>query len=438
MGIPVKLEVFEGPLDLLLHLIEKNKVDIYDIPIVEITNQYMEYIRGMQHEDLNVMSEFLVMAATLLDIKCRMLLPKEVTEEGEEEDPRQELVEQLLQYKMYKYMAFELKDRELDSGQVMYKSPDIPEEILEYAEPVDLDQLLGDLTMAKLGEVFREIMKRQAEKIDPVRSKFGKIEKEEVSLSDKFVYVHEYMRQHKRFSFRQLLLEQKSKMHIVVTFLAILEMMKLGEIHVEQENTCGEIMIERIGEADEYKEASAAIEAILFTMGESVELSKIAAAIEQDEPTTRGIISDMMTAYEKQNRGIRIIELDHSFQLCTKKEYYDYLIRIARQPKRYVLTDVMLETLSIIAYRQPVTKLEIEKIRGVKSDHAVNKLVEYGLVEEVGRMDAPGRPILFGTTEEFLRRFSVQSLDDLPSLAPEQIEHFKEEAEDEAKLKLDI
>ena len=112
-----------------------------------------------------------------------------------------------------------------------------------------------------------------------------------------------------------------------------------------------------------------------------MELSKIAAAIEQDEPTTRGIISDMMTAYEKQNRGIRIIELDHSFQLCTKKEYYDYLIRIARQPKRYVLTDVMLETLSIIAYRQPVTKLEIEKIRGVKSDHAVNKLVEYGLAD---------------------------------------------------------
>lgn len=119
-----------------------------------------------------------------------------------------------------------------------------------------------------------------------------------------------------------------------------------------------------------------------------MELSKIAAAIEQDEPTTRGMISDMMIAYEKQNRGIRIIELDHSFQLCTKKEYYDYLIRIARQPKRYALTDVMLETLSIIAYRQPVTKLEIEKIRGVKSDHAVNKLVEYGLVEEVGRMDA--------------------------------------------------
>ena len=246
MGIPVKLEVFEGPLDLLLHLIEKNKVDIYDIPIVEITNQYMEYIRGMQHEDLNVMSEFLVMAATLLDIKCRMLLPKEVTEEGEEEDPRQELVEQLLQYKMYKYMAFELKDRELDSGQVMYKSPDIPEEILEYAEPVDLDQLLGDLTMAKLGEVFREIMKRQAEKIDPVRSKFGKIEKEEVPLPSKMTYVENYAREHRHFSFRQLLEEQSSKMHVVVTFLAILELMKTGAIRVAQEETFGEIMIDSL------------------------------------------------------------------------------------------------------------------------------------------------------------------------------------------------
>ena len=135
---------------------------------------------------------------------------------------------------------------------------------------------------------------------------------------------------------------------------------------------------------------------------------------------------------------MRIIELDNSFQMCTKKETYEYLIRIAKQPKRYVLTDVVLETLSIIAYKQPVTKLEIEKIRGVKSDHAVNKLVEYGLIEEVGRLDAPGRPLLFGTTEEFLRRFSVQSLEELPTLNPEQMEHFKEEAEDEAQLKLDI
>ena len=250
MGIPVKLEVFEGPLDLLLHLIDKNKIDIYDIPIVEITNQYMEYIRNMQKEDLNVMSEFLVMAATLLDIKCRMLLPKEVTEEGEEEDPRQELVEQLLQYKMYKYMANELKDRQMDSDYVLYKRPAIPEEVQEYAEPVDLGRLLGDLILARLNEIFQDVMKRQVEKVDPVRSKFGKIEKEEVTLSDKFTYIHSYLKGHKRFSFRQLLEKQHSRMHVVVTFLAILEMMKQGEIRVEQEDTCGEIMIERTGDTD--------------------------------------------------------------------------------------------------------------------------------------------------------------------------------------------
>lgn len=116
MGIPVKLEAFEGPLDLLLHLIEKNKIDIYDIPIVEITEQYMEYIRQMQEENLNIMSEFMVMAATLLDIKCKMLLPKEVTEEGEEKDPREELVQQLLEYKMFKYMSYELRDRMADAS----------------------------------------------------------------------------------------------------------------------------------------------------------------------------------------------------------------------------------------------------------------------------------------------------------------------------------
>lgn len=180
------------------------------------------------------------------------------------------------------------------------------------------------------------------------------------------------------------------------------------------------------------------IESILFTMGESVELSKIAMAIEHDEATTRKVIHQMMDKYEVENRGIRIVELEDSFQMCTKTEMYEYLIKIAKQPKRYVLTDVLLETLSIIAYKQPVTKLEIEKIRGVKSDHAVNKLVEYNLACEVGRLDAPGKPLLFGTTEEFLRRFSIQSVDDLPSLNQEQMENFKSEAEEEIQLKLDV
>ena len=191
-------------------------------------------------------------------------------------------------------------------------------------------------------------------------------------------------------------------------------------------------------ETVEINRLESAIEAILFTMGDSVELVKIASAIEHDEETTRKIVHQMMDKYQAEDRGIQIVELEDSFQLCTKKQNYDYLIRIAKQPRRYVLTDVLLETLSIIAYKQPVTKLEVEKIRGVKSDHAVNKLVEYNLACEVGRLDAPGKPILFGTTEEFLRRFSIQSVDDLPVLNPEQVEHFKSEAEEEVQLKLDV
>ena len=178
----------------------------------------------------------------------------------------------------------------------------------------------------------------------------------------------------------------------------------------------------------------ASIEAVLFTMGESVEAEKIAAAIEQDVETTKKIVHNMMDKYNAADRGIKIIELDDSFQMCTKTEYYETLIKVASQPKKYVLTDALLETLSIIAYKQPVTKLEIEKIRGVNSDHSVSRLVEYGLAAEVGRLDAPGRPMLLGTTEEFLRTFGVQSIDELPQISTEMMESFKEEAELEAGM----
>ena len=190
----------------------------------------------------------------------------------------------------------------------------------------------------------------------------------------------------------------------------------------------------------------AVIEAILFTMGEAVELERIAAATEQDEDTCRHVIRNMMDRYAGDDRGIQIIELDGAFQMCTKASMYEYLVRIAHVPKKHVLTDVLLETLSIIAYKQPITKAEIEKItklevehiRGVKSDHVINKLVEYKLICEVGRLDAPGRPILFATTEEFLRNFGIESLEDLPVVNPEKVEDFKIEAEEEIQLELDI
>lgn len=244
MDMTVKLQVFEGPLDLLLHLLDKNKVNIYDIPIVEITRQYMEYIQEMKRHDLNVVSEFLVMAATLLDIKSRMLLPAKEEEEEEPEDPRAELVQQLLEYKMYKCISYELKDRQVDAERVMFKEPTIPPEVAAYEEPIDLEALVGDTTLAKLNDIFQSIMKKQVDRIDPVRSKFGKIEKEEVSLDDTMRNLEEYAKTHKSFGFRSLLESKGSKMEIIVNFLAILELMKLGKIQITQDHLFDDILIE--------------------------------------------------------------------------------------------------------------------------------------------------------------------------------------------------
>jgi len=244
MELNIHLEAFEGPLDLLLHLIEKNKVDIYDIPIVEITAQYLSYIDEMKKADLNIMSEFLVMAATLLDIKSRYLLPKEEIEEGEEEDPRLELVQQLLEYKMYKSMSYVLRDRQVDADKVFYKVPTIPKEVEAYKQPVDLEQLVGDMNLTKLNDIFSSVLRRQADKVDPVRSKFGRIEKEEVSLEDTIAFLEEYANQNKNFSFRDLLETRKTKMQIIVMFLAILEFMKIGKILISQREIFDDIMIE--------------------------------------------------------------------------------------------------------------------------------------------------------------------------------------------------
>lgn len=186
----------------------------------------------------------------------------------------------------------------------------------------------------------------------------------------------------------------------------------------------------------EKKELKAAIEAILFTMGEAVEAGRIAAAVGEDVEAVKAALQEMMDCCGQDGRGIQIIELEGAFQMCTKASMYEYLVKIAHVPKKHVLTDVLLETLSIIAYKQPITKQEIESIRGVKSDHAVNKLIEYNLACEVGRMDAPGRPILFGTTEDFLRSFGVSSLEELPVVNPEKLADFKLEAEEEVQLTL--
>lgn len=184
-------------------------------------------------------------------------------------------------------------------------------------------------------------------------------------------------------------------------------------------------------EGYEINKMKAAVEAILFALGSSVSIERLSEVLEIKAWEVQEVLDALMKDYAKKGRGIEITELDGAVQLCTKQSEYEYLVRVVKNPQKFVLTDSVLETLSIIAYKQPITRGEIEKIRGVSCDHAMNKLMEYDLIEEIGRLDAPGRPILFGTTEQFLRSFGVKNLTELPEISPELMEEMKMQAESE-------
>ena len=239
-----KLEKFEGPLDLLLHLIEKNKINIFDIPISVITEQYLDYIKNMQEANMDLSSDFLVTAATLLEIKSKMLLPLVKNEVGEEVDPRQELVERLLEYKKFKNLGVELSDYEDDAPEYMLKPPTIPSDVKSFIPEINYDELLMGIDVNKLNGVFTEVLRRKRDIIDTVRGGFGKIEKEKVPLKDTIISVVKYANENKKFSFKTLLMEQVDKTHVIVTFLAVLELMKVGRIKVYQESNFSEINIE--------------------------------------------------------------------------------------------------------------------------------------------------------------------------------------------------
>ena len=245
MGIPVKLQAFEGPLDLLLHLIDKHKIDIYDIPVSLITDQYLEYIQQMREQKMEIASEFLVMAATLLELKSGMLLPKEEKpdEEEEETDPREELVKRLLEYKMVRYQADELRDRSVEASRNLYREQQLPEEVKTYEPPIDYEKLIGKATIESLEKTFQEVLRRQRNRVDTVRSGFGKIEREEYDVVGRERYIRERIAKADNLSFRALLEEQPGKEEIIVTFLVVLDMAKSGEIHLIQDDNFGEILI---------------------------------------------------------------------------------------------------------------------------------------------------------------------------------------------------
>ena len=244
--VDVKISNFEGPLDLLLHLIDKNKYNIFDIPIVEITEQYLAYLDDLSEDDYDKMSDFLLMAAQLISIKAKMLLPKEEEPVEDEGDPRDELVRRLLEYKMYKYASYELKDMEMDANGAYYKGRSIPDEVKNYKEEVDPADLIGDMTLRKLQDIFEQMMKREVDRIDPVRSRFGTITREEIKLEDRMIEVREEIKGLKSINFRTLLGKRKGKLNMIVTFLAILELMKTGALTIRQDGIFEDIIIDSL------------------------------------------------------------------------------------------------------------------------------------------------------------------------------------------------
>jgi segregation and condensation protein A len=245
LSIPVKLEVFEGPLDLLLHLIDKNKLNIYDIPIVIITEQYLEYIKQLEENNMEVMSEFIEMAATLINIKSKMLLPIE-KEDEEEIDPREELMEKLIEYKKFKIIKDQLKLRHIDANKTIFKEPTIPDEIIKYEEKIDASEVLNNIDFSTIYNIFQSVMKKQFNKIDPIRSEFGKIVREEFTVNDKIDYIKDLSKEYNTISFQDVLELQSSRVEVIVTFLAILELIKIGYITIIQTEIFEEIIIKYI------------------------------------------------------------------------------------------------------------------------------------------------------------------------------------------------
>lgn len=243
MSIPVKISVFEGPLDLLLHLIDKNKLNIYDIPIVEITEQYLEYVHQMEKNKMEIMSEFIEMAAILINIKSKTLLPEDNDKEEEKTDPRQDLINRLLEYKKFKLVSKQLQELQGHASRMVYKEPTIPEQILNYLPAADPEKLLEDIDFTKLYKIFKSVMKRKTDKIDPIRSNFGEIKKEEYSVEEKIEEIKLIGKKYDSFSFKDLLEEQEGKAAIIVTFLAVLELIKMGFIKIRQEVLFEDIII---------------------------------------------------------------------------------------------------------------------------------------------------------------------------------------------------
>lgn len=245
-SVNLSLESFQGPLDLLIHLIDKNEVDIYDIPIAELTDQYIDYIKSFTEKNMESMSEFVLMAATLIEIKSKMLLPKAYDEQaGDEEDPRAALVERLIEYKRFKSVISDLKDREEKAEKVFFKEYDRSiENLIGYEPEIDFEELLGGLTSDELYKAFQDVISRRELKTDKVRSSFKSVVKDLYTVEEKIEYIENLLLLYPSVKFNSIFSYNSSRIEKIVTFLALLELIKVKKVYISQKGIFGEILIQ--------------------------------------------------------------------------------------------------------------------------------------------------------------------------------------------------
>ena len=431
MNRAFKLKDFDGPLDLLLTLIGKAQIDIKDIFVSEITDQYLEIVRSAPDLDMDEASDFLVMAATLIEIKSRAMLPKPPKTE-EETDPETELIRRLEEYKRFRETAESMKEFEEAAKRVFTKLPE------EYPLPPQEVELTG-LTLQGLQEAFLRIWQRRPQLDDDPESNHyapRNIHRDSHTVQECMLNLIYKIRKKKRMRFEEAFSDAPTREEVVTYFLAVLELLKLERPAEKEENSRSGrndrersrgVLSEQVGNL------KGRIEAILFVAGEAVSIKELARALQTEEKTVRSELNAIRDEYDYNQRGFLLKRFGDKVQLATRPLYSQDVLRLLQPVQQQSLSQAAMETLAVVAYKQPVTRAEVEQVRGVKCDYSLQSLMNKGLIREMGRKDTIGRPILFGTTDEFLSHFGLEGLEYLPPL-PENPEAGEAKTEEQIEM----
>ena len=409
--ITFKLEDFEGPLDLLLYLVSKNKMNIYDIEIVALIDQYVSMVNGLPVYQMESASEFIEMAARLVQMKSYFLLPK--SEEAER--MKEELTGMLVEYSACKEVAAQLRSM-AEGVYTVVREPAEVELDTEY-------RLRHDAYL--LEEAYNALQGRSRQKQPPRQEQFEPLTTAPfVSVTSRIIHVLRGLMTGRVRRLRQLFVKEGGRSQTVATFLAVLELVRAGRIAIADD----ESLTVRTGIKMDLKQTKAAVEAMLFAHAEPVTAERLAGVLGVEEDAVSRLLLSLRDDYEAEDRGLVLLQLEDRWQLATKTAYAPYIKDIMDTRRNTPLSPAALEVLAIIAYNQPVSRSFIEQVRGVDSSSTVQTLVQKGLIEEAGRLDLPGRPVSFRTTDVFLRTFGIASLAELPPLHGDDYAEMEEAA----------